>query len=303
MSINHSLTHTFTLIAAGAATNGAAAAPRYAPASTARPHTSGAPFLHPPHHLVPSTLPTAATPCPPGWQTALDVCRATGSSYECVPIDKTSREYRVLESWIAATVSSTATSYPQISGIQRILNPNLWEAFENTRRAMLRTQSGHLGLLQELGVNRNAAQAQAMHSSTTLPPYHDNMVLLFHCTRGNISSVFEEGLDHRLGLGGLLGKGTYFADCPDKSMAYDGHRTLLVYAVLLGDCRWFPATNGSLTREPRKELDHRRRPGDVAFDSIVGRPASHNEYVVYKQDRCVPLYAVSYTAVNGKTSV
>jgi hypothetical protein len=50
-------------------------------------------------------------------------------------------------------------------------------------------------------------------NNDTIPEYADNLALLFHCTkRANVDDILSQGLDSRLGIGGLLGQGIYFAD-------------------------------------------------------------------------------------------
>ncbi|KAJ6647714.1 E3 ubiquitin-protein ligase DTX3L [Pseudolycoriella hygida] len=44
-----------------------------------------------------------------------------------------------------------------------------------------------------------------------------------------------------------------------------------------------------------------RNPRDIFYDSIIGRPAGYNEYVIYNRYQCCPLYEISYDSqVVGK---
>lgn len=130
--------------------------------------------------------------------------------------------------------------------------------------------------------------------------YSDNVALLFHCTRGKVDDILSQGLDERLGsCTGLLGRGIYFADDPLKSTNYDYNSTLLVFAVFLGDCLNVDhiVNKQQFVREPAKTNEQKRNHSDLFFDSIVGRPAGVNEYVIYNRYQCCPLYTVAYSKI------
>ena len=113
---------------------------------------------------------------------------------------------------------------------------------------------------------RKSDVAKQMRSN--IPPYSDNMTLLFHGTRADLKTIFSQGLDARLGNQGLLGVGIYFADDPKKCINYDSNNTVIVCAVLLGDC---VASNSNVSkREPDKPAAYRRHPYDTCFNSIIG---------------------------------
>lgn len=158
---------------------------------------------------------------------------------------------------------------------------------------MLRSKTDDLNLLSELGLDErdvmrctHLALSETKHSLH--PSYSDNMALLFHCTKSesSLQNILSQGLDERLChvFGGRLGKGIYFADDVRKAVQYDGIGRILIFAVLLGDCisvDHFPFRN-ALVREPEKfHAREKRNPKDHFFDSIVGRPAGYNEYVIY----------------------
>ena len=54
-------------------------------------------------------------------------------------------------------------------------------------------------------------------------------------------------------------------------------------------------SSGINSREPEKSANQKRSPSDLFFDSIVGRPANSNEYVVFNRNHCVPIYLIHYT--------
>ncbi|KAJ6644329.1 hypothetical protein Bhyg_09296, partial [Pseudolycoriella hygida] len=131
-------------------------------------------------------------------------------------------------------------------------------------------------------------------------PYNDNMALLFHCTKSseNVESILRQGLDERMGnIGGLLGRGLYFTDNPEKSIMYDGcNGRIFIFAVLLGDCFTMNHPVYDLVREPEKKRMEKRNFNDLFFDSIVGQPGQggDNEYVIYNRYQCCPLYIADY---------
>jgi hypothetical protein len=100
-------------------------------------------------------------------------------------------------------------------------------------------------------------------NNDTIPEYSDNLALLFHCTRQTkIDDILAQGLDSRLGAGGLLGRGMYFADVlclpltclkdPLKSIQYDAVGKLLIFLVMLGDCLHVVSQDGTRVRELEK---------------------------------------------------
>ncbi|KAJ3236324.1 E3 ubiquitin-protein ligase dtx3l [Chytriomyces hyalinus] len=204
-----------------------------------------------------------------------------------------------------ATQSQRPSANIPIISISRIVNPSLEQSFETRRRDLLRRKSRSHRVLKACGMSDEeiAARLQSdyefddtMKRTAPLPEYSDNPALLFHCTKSNVDDILRQGLDQRLGAGGLLGRGLYFADAVGKSLNYDQNSTILVFSVILGDCVFVPGPgNQASVREPPKADCQKRNKDDLFFDSIVGRPAAHNEYVIYRSDQCLPLYAISYS--------
>lgn len=197
-----------------------------------------------------------------------------------------SREFNILSALI-----ETANAF-EVKVIERVVNPHLWRSFVHARRELLLRKSRDASLLKLLGASEAECQHALLDNNSNIGEFADNVALLIHGSRSNLDVIFAQGLDNRLGNGGLLGRGIYFADDPLKSLGYDSNSTFLIFAVLLGDCVSYSGSN--LVREPEKEKEIRRTPGDLFFDSIVGRPGPHNEFVIYDKNRCCPLYAVSY---------
>lgn len=185
--------------------------------------------------------------------------------------------------------------YPiRVESVEQIVNPDMWDRFVKTRTDMIRSKADDLNILAKLGLSekevlRCAHLSLNFEKDPLLIPYSDNMVLLYHCTRSqsNVNSILSQGLDERLSniSGGLLGKGIYFADDPNKSVQYDGAGSIFIFAVLLGDCISVDhfTNKAALVREPEKVAQQKRNFNDHFFDSIVARPAGYNEYVIYNR--------------------
>lgn len=185
--------------------------------------------------------------------------------------------------------------YPiRVESVEQIVNPDLWDRFVKTRTDMMRAKADDLNILAKLGLSekevlRCAHLSLNFNKDPLLIPYSDNMVLLYHCTRSqaNVKNILSQGLDERLSStsAGLLGKGIYFADDPNKSIQYDGTGYIFIFAVLLGDCISVDhfSNQRALVREPDKVAQQKRNFNDQFFDSIVARPAGCNEYVIYNR--------------------
>jgi hypothetical protein len=126
------------------------------------------------------------------------------------------------------------------------------------------------------------------------------VALLFHGTKGpkGVERVLREGLDDRLGSGGLMGRGIYFSDSPLKAKFYDRNETLMLFMVHLGDClKIIPSKETmSYVREPGKTAEQQRNSKDEFFDSVAGRNGTEgsNEFVIYNRAYCYPLYTITY---------
>lgn len=228
---------------------------------------------------------TAKVQLPPNW---LENCQDTTMSlfmYKNYAVNPGSAEFQTISNMLHPI---------QVESVEQIVNPELWKRFVSTRNEMFRSKCDDLRILSKLGLDerevlRCAHFAMNFNKDPLILPYSDNMVLLFHCTRSktNLDSILTQGLDERLSkiTGGLLGKGIYFSDDPNKSLQYDGTGHILIFAVLLGDCISvdnFPDKN-ALVREPEKVKQQKRNVNDLFFDSIVARPAGYNEYVIYNR--------------------
>jgi hypothetical protein len=86
---------------------------------------------------------------------------------------------------------------------------------------------------REQAIRLHVATNHTTSSAQAVPPYGDHIALLFHATRTNqLNDILAQGLDSRMGNGGLLGRGIYFSDSPQKSMQYDANRTVLLCRII-----------------------------------------------------------------------
>jgi hypothetical protein len=146
----------------------------------------------------------------------------TGDEYTTTLLDPSSREFQHI---MELAGSDSPVAY---SSIERVVNPTLLRRFDNARKERIMRKSGDVVLLNGmtriaiiLALGCSSEQIDARLTSNlinglnndTIPEYADNLALLFHCTkRANVDDILSQGLDSRLGAGGLLGQGIYFAD-------------------------------------------------------------------------------------------
>lgn len=238
-------------------------------------------------HIVVDQSTTASPPLPPNWSKNYENTVTSLVTHKLFPVDPNTSEF----STIACLLNSTDIA------VEQIVNPVLWLRFLNTRKDMIKSKSSDLNLLSQLLLSREEmitsnyySQNFVMDPRVASVPYNDNMALLLHCTHkvANIEGILLHGLDDRLGNFGLLGKGIYFTDDHKKAENYDGcDGVIFIFAVLLGDCLHLGNQSKSVIsrtiREPEKWAHQRRNINDLFFDSIVARPNTANEYVVYNR--------------------
>ncbi|KAJ6635552.1 E3 ubiquitin-protein ligase DTX3L [Pseudolycoriella hygida] len=249
---------------------------------------------------VPKKVP-AEPPTPPNWNANLENTISSLAPYKLFPVAAETLEYTVI----------AALMHPlRVNVIEQVANPMLWTRFVNMRRDMLLGKSDDLQLISKLSAD-DSKIAQQMHiaqknAQVAACPYDDNIALLFHCTKDkkNVDNILLQGLDERVGYGGSLGRGVYFASDSCKSIQYDGcGGTMFIFMVLLGDCLSVNAHNiKNFVREPEKQPNQQRNLNDIHFDSIVGRPRLACEYVVYNRYQCCPVYKITYRKENVAAS-
>jgi hypothetical protein len=155
---------------------------------------------------------TAAPPTPPNWNSSCnDVVKALKPVMQ-FPVASSTKEYQVLEQLV------TSSNSLKVSRIERVVNPTLWNKFENVRTKLLSSKSNDMELLSSLGLSDTELHQQAhvaLNSNliaSGIPTYADNVAILFHCTtKGNVDKVLSQGLDERIVNGGALGRGIYFS--------------------------------------------------------------------------------------------
>lgn len=230
---------------------------------------------------------SADVPLPPNWKENLDDTVVSLVPYKLFPIDVNTLEYETVTELLQPFKIKTA---------EQIVNPMLWSRFVNTRKDLLLSKkTDDLALVSKLLLNDNKLIMQQAyialnydrHEQIVACPYSDNIALLFHCTNNpqNVEKILLEGLDERVGNGGNMGRGIYFAADPRKSATYDGCRgTMFIFMVLLGDCLSVNVNQiGARVKEPDKTQVQRRSVTDLHFDSIVGQPNRFYEYVIYNR--------------------
>ncbi|XP_037025212.1 uncharacterized protein LOC119066711 isoform X2 [Bradysia coprophila] len=249
-----------------------------------------------PPTLISPAMVTAIPPIPPNWINNYEETIMSLLTFKKYDINRSTKEYQTVEDMLHPL---------EVIRVEQIVNPDLWKRFVNNRKEMLRSKTDDLNILSELGLDERDVMRcthLVLNQATDplRPPYSDNMAMLFHCTKSetSLNSILSQGLDERLSnvFGGRLGKGIYFADDPQKALQYDGTGRILIFAVLLGDCisvDHYPFKN-ALVREPEKHEKEMRNLKDLFYDSIVGRPAGYNEYVIYNRHQCCPLYEVEF---------
>lgn len=182
--------------------------------------------------------------------------------------------------------------------MEQIVNPTVWTRFVNTRKEMLKAKCNDPIILKELGLSDEeiARKQQSLnfgrHNAIDASQYTDNFALLLHCTKDpeNVENILRDGLDERMGEGGVLGRGIYFSDKPMKSVIYDGcGGVIFICGVLLGDCLAFYPTDRFVTKcgmaalkEPEKFPAERRFVDDNYFDSVFAS-IDFNQYAVYNR--------------------
>lgn len=221
---------------------------------------------------------------PPNWLRHTHIALSTQLPYHTIQIAPASDEYSVVSSMLDGV---------HVKSVEQVINFTLWDRFQQRRKEMLKSKSIDAAELSSIGLNEVEVREVLAYSRNFTPhievahvPFDHNMALLFHCSSSeeNVENILTEGLDERLGnLGGLLGRGIYFADDPMKSMSYDRCNIIMIFAVLLGDCLSMDDKQVQFVREPKKRDDQKRHLNDLFFDSIAGKPMNHNEYVIYNR--------------------
>lgn len=162
-------------------------------------------------------------------------------------------------------------------------------------------------LLKEYALFRSRVQSELSEGCQDLPGIQGpaawssrascNEFFLLHGASAEIvASITRSGFDPQRGgesCGRMFGVGAYFADLASKSDRYalpdsNGIRTIIVARVLLGNC--FPAFEAL--------PDLRRAPDGYhcicGITRAEGGSVDHREYVVYKGQQALPLFAVQY---------
>lgn len=242
------------------------------------------------HDPPPSTTPEVVDtlPMPPHF---MENCTAMSSQH-------TFKNYAIESSTLEYQTISNMMNPMRVKEIEQVVNPEMWTRFIERRNAMVsQTLNWDAKSVDENEVLETTYIA--LNRRRSLTPYSENMTLLFHCTNSqkNLTKICSRGFDKSIGSFGKriysfmyciffilfyinLGKGIYFSDNPLTSVKHDGIESILICAVMLGDCA---SIQHDIMEQPRKYQEQKRNVRDEYFDSVVARPDGVNKYVIYNR--------------------
>ena len=171
---------------------------------------------------------------------------------------------------------------PEITKIERIQNPWLWESYQTSLKRMSDKNDGNV-----------------------------NEKMLFHGprqTRPKDIYDSEQGFDHRLAFTGLWGEGTYFAVESNYSDRYAYQQSirrkqLFLAKVITGiSCKY--STEDRTLKAPPKKSEHKTGASRITiaakfegerYDSVTANTKGSQIYVIYELGRVYPAYLITYT--------
>ncbi|XP_064618024.1 uncharacterized protein LOC135482115 isoform X2 [Liolophura sinensis] len=210
-------------------------------------------------------------------------------------------------------VDSWANCNVQVTQVQRVENPELYQKFASRRQLFYsKAAKGKIQILSPPPIT-TTFQIQNVDRYCRK---EINECLLFHGTR-NVSGILDSGLDFRVGGNGKFGKGIYMAECASLSHGFSspgnfraatpffglkslgggggGKTCMFVVRAVLGNC--FKTNNqGNYVRPPCMVsscndqincLQHGDR-----YDTVVGS-AGFREFVIYDSAQCYPEYLIT----------
>jgi len=142
-----------------------------------------------------------------------------------------------------------------------------------------------------------------------LDPSIGELALFHGCISEKFPCILKQGFDFRIAgsnAGAMFGKGAYFAENASKSDLYsrpdgDGLRHMILAKVLVGKTFVAKSERRDLLRPP-EDAPRGAEPahGDGLHDSVMGERrdrgggVDHREFVVFHQNRAVPVAVVAY---------
>ena len=194
---------------------------------------------------------------PPMWSSTSSIVK--------VKVKRSSKEWNDISILFYATMAQAA-----LISIDRIENKNIYDEYAHRMQKM-----------QEKGKPLN--EKKLFHGSLKTPP-----VKIYES---------DEGFDFRFSVGGLWGKGAYFAVKASFSNHYSyrdqkGHKQIFLASVLTGETCLMDKEDKSLTMPPLKPGSHKR------YDSVSAHHSGGSDiFVVYKLDMAYPTHLITYTSV------
>ena len=242
--------------------------------------------------------------------------------YTCRRLEKCHPDYVALQAMFHQSMKSHRASLcsakwcnapdVDILSIEEVLNSKMQSLYESARSGEARDRNPQ-GCPQIKGIS--AWQC----SNDKAEQVCLNEYLLFHgCPVEAVDSIAREGFDPQLGgqaVGGMFGKGTYFAENASKSDLYttcslckdgaqhrecrhpSGERRMIVARVLLGHSGLVKrADAGRATASLRPDTGNVRRCYDshVAVSRAMGGVVDHLEFIVFKQQLALVRYVITY---------
>ncbi|KAK0062248.1 hypothetical protein Bpfe_008349 [Biomphalaria pfeifferi] len=229
----------------------------------------------------------------------------------CHVVNKTFNKHPVGQSSNAAGLNHSSI---KVIDVQRVENVELFEKYHTLRKTMFRKISQTQKIFNEVGIVSHSTGpilttkylSEAMRKELY---YEINEHYLFYGTKTKeLENIIHKGLDSRLAVDGILGKGIYTAERSTKSDQYadsnDSKLTMILCRVVLGNV-FLCEPNSEFVTNPVKKL---YRPPctrcletrcncekQTLFDSVMGDGQfPFREFVVYEGSQIYPEYIITY---------
>ncbi|KAK6976313.1 hypothetical protein BgiMline_022737 [Biomphalaria glabrata] len=229
----------------------------------------------------------------------------------CHVVNKTFNKHPIGQSSNAAGLNHSSI---KVIDVHRVENVELFEKYHTLRKTMFRKIVQTQKIFNEVGIISHSTGpilttkylSEAMKKELY---YEINEHYLFYGTKTiELENIIHKGLDYRLAVDGILGKGIYTAERSTKSDQYadskDSKLTMILCRVVLGNV-FLCELNSEFVTNPGKKL---YRPPctqcfetrchcakQILFDSVMGDGQfPFREFVVYEGSQCYPEYIITY---------
>lgn len=190
---------------------------------------------------------------------------------------------------------------PKPKRVWAIEAPSLWHRYMATMES-IELYNRPSGKSEPLEKPSFLSRLQTMQVG---PPLNEkvNEALLWHGTKVvNAAGILQNGIDSRLSVTALYGKGSYFTDALCKSLQYTDkqRRIVLVCRVVLG--KWYQVDKHSdvmhMNRPPNVPNSTRIYDSVVAVANVTTRENNikqlHNEYIVHTPMHSYPQFMIEW---------